>query len=145
MLSGKGASKIRSKPTEEYPRRSMISIKPLRNSMLLHTYRTPPTRTPLDGCFWTEREESKSIYKKLYIKGYENLLERNIIYIFIVIINPQNLLYVCCMKYLVNMPIFHMFYVQSTIIKPCRMYFRNTFTTFVGQLMILMAHAFIQK
>ena len=81
-----------------------------------------------------EREVSKSIYKKFYIKVYENLLEWNIVYIFIKIINSQDLLYVRCMKYLVNRPIFHKFYVQNTIIKPCRMYFMCTFQlmTFVG-------------
>ena len=51
------------------------------------------------------------------------------------------------MKYLVNRTIFHKFYVQSTIINPCRMYFTRTFqlTAFVGQLMIFMAHALISK
>ena len=38
------------------------------------------------------------------------------------------------MKYLVNRPIFHKFYMQSATIKPCRMYFTCTFqlTTFVA-------------
>ena len=51
------------------------------------------------------------------------------------------------MKYLVDRSIFHKFYMQSPIIKPCRMYFTRNFqmTTLVGQLMILMAHAFIHK
>ena len=136
----------------------MIPIKPLHNSTKpclgmgapansLHTYRTPPKRTPLDSRFWREREVLKSIYKKFYIKVYENLLEWNIVYIFIKIINSQELFYVPCMKYLVNRPIFHKCYVQSTIIKPCQMSFWSTFqlTTFVGQLMILIAHAFIHK
>ena len=63
------------------------------------------------------------------------------------IINPQNLLYVRSMKYLVNRPIFLKLYVQSTIIYPCQMYFTRTFklTIFVGQLMILMAYSFIHK
>ena len=61
--------------------------------------------------------------------------------------HPPNLLYVRCMKYLVNRPIFHKFYVQSTIKKPCRMYLTRTFqlATFVGQLMILKAHTYIHK
>ena len=40
---------------------------------------------------------------------------------------PQNFLYVRWMKYLVNRPIFHKFYMQSAIIKPCRMYFKRNF------------------
>ena len=51
------------------------------------------------------------------------------------------------MKYLVNRPLLHDFYVQSAIIKPWQMYFMHTFqlTAFVGQLMIFMAHALIYK
>ena len=51
------------------------------------------------------------------------------------------------MKYLLNRTIFHKFYVQSAIIKQCRMYFSCTFqlTTFVYQLMIFIAHAVIYK
>ena len=50
------------------------------------------------------------------------------------------------MQYLVNRTNFHEFYVQSAIIKPCTMYFMHTFQlTFVGQLMIFMAHALIYK
>ena len=58
---------------------------------------------------------------------------------------PQNFLNIRRMKYLVNRTIFHKFYVQSAVIKPCRMYFTYTsqLTTFVGQLMIFMAHALI--
>ena len=63
------------------------------------------------------------------------------IYIYIKIINSQ-ILYIRWMKYLVNWPIFCKFYMQSALVKPCRMYFTHTFQlTFVGQLMILMAYA----
>ena len=63
------------------------------------------------------------------------------------IINPQNFLNIRSMKYLVNRTIFHKFYVQSAITKPCRMYFTRPFqlTTFAGQLMIFMAHAIIYQ
>ena len=106
---------------------------------------TPHRNT--SGRLLLKREISKSIYKKFCIEVYESLLEWKIVYMFIKIINSQDLPYVRCMKYLVNRPIFHKFYVQSTIKKPSRMYFTRTFqlTTFVGQLMILMAHAFIHK
>ena len=92
---------------------------------------TPHKNTSRRLLLKREREVSKSIYTKFYIKVYENLLGWNIVYIFIKIINSQDL-YVRCMKYLVNRPIFHKFYVQSTIIKPCGMYFTRTFqlTTF---------------
>ena len=60
---------------------------------------------------------------------------------------PQKLSQYPRMKYLVKRTIFHKFYVQKAIIKPCRMYFTRTcqLTTFVGQLMIFMAHALISK
>ena len=44
------------------------------------------------------------------------------VYIFIKIINPQNFLYICWMKYLVNRPIFHKFYMQSAIISAANKY-----------------------
>ena len=89
----------------------------------------------------------KCLYEKVYIKVYKNLLKWNIVDIFIKIINPQNFLNIRRMKYLVNRPIFHKFYLQSAIIKPCRMYFTHTFqlTTFLGQLMIFLAHTVIYK
>ena len=81
MSSGKGAPKIRSKPTEEHPRQSMISIKLLRNSIeTMPRQGLPPqihcilTEHPYKNTF-EEREVSKSLYKKFYIKVYENLLE----------------------------------------------------------------------
>ena len=58
---------------------------------------------------------------------------------------PQSFLYIRWMKYLVNRPIFYKFYMQSAIVKPCRMYFTRAFqlTTFVGQLTVFMPHALI--
>ena len=51
--------------------------------------------------------------KKFILKFLENLLEGNIVYKFIKIINLQNFLYICYLKYLVNIPIFHKFYVET--------------------------------
>ena len=60
---------------------------------------------------------------------------------------PSNFLYICWMKYLMNRPIFHKFYMAIPVLKPCQMYFIRTFqlTTFVGQLMISMTHPVIYK
>ena len=96
MFSGKGAPKIRSRPTEEHPRRSAISIKPLRNSIeiiprqgrppqvhcILSKQPPPPFPPPHQQHLWMaaseEREKYrkvyiKSLYKKVYIKYYKNL------------------------------------------------------------------------
>ena len=125
MFSGKGTPKIRSKPTEEDSRQSAISIKPLCNSIqIIPRQGRPPQihcilseHPPSQEYLWAtaseEREVSKSLYKKVYIKVYKNLLEWNIVYIFIKIINPQNFLYIRWMKYLVNRPISHKFYMQN--------------------------------
>ena len=83
----------------------------------------------------------KSLYRKVYIKKFILKLLTTKTF------NHQNFLYILLMKYLVNRPIFHKFYMQSDIVKPCRMYFTCTFqlATFVGQLMIFMAHALIRN
>ena len=64
VFLGKGVLKIDSKFTGEHPYRRAISIKLLCSFIeialrhgcspvnLLHIFRTPFLRTPLDGCFW---------------------------------------------------------------------------------------------
>ena len=55
---------------------------------------------------------------------------------------PNFFFYIRWMKYLVNRLIFDKFYMLSAIVKPFRMNFTCTFqlTTFVGQMMIYVAH-----
>ena len=49
------------------------------------------------------------------------------VYIFINIINPQNFFHICWIKYLINRPIFHNFYMQSATVKPRRLKFMRNY------------------
>ena len=93
---GKGVLKICSKFTGEHPCRSAISIKLLCNFIeiklqqgcslvnLLHIFRGPFLRTPLDGCFWhilrkTSNSSVQSVAEKdPWFDNYTHSLQINL-------------------------------------------------------------------